>query len=864
MTDRLGTMTLEDLDAALQELGGRVDFPETPNDLPAAVEEEVAGIEPPAPFGPSRRGHGSRFPWRRVVGIAAALAVAAAAIGITANALRHVQRTPPVTPPPTGGRIVFVRAGGVIEEVAGREAPSRSQIFIMNADGSGLRPLTSTSMWVGEAALSPDGRTIVFSAVDRVPGSQPTQSIFLMSADGTGLTRLTECRAPDCSLDHWPAWSPDGTQVAFVRGGGEVPQLMIMGADGSGLRRVPVTSHGRPVWSPDGTSILMGPLYTNNPRSRPQFVTVDPVTGRATTIEWDPGLQPPLYPGEAAWAPDGSLIAFNGRETSWTLYVMRPDGTDVRQVLLDCTAIGIIPIGGECDHIDVAWSPDSRHILLSGAGAFGGDLYVVDPDGTHFRHLTSGPDQDSSPTWQIAAPPLPVGSTCPPIPIQASFLPPGIDGTQQTGPAPGAPQADRGQQVVHYTDGASRSVEIRRPATTTMDLNGERPEVTVLGSVTDEIGPAERGSDHLIVRFSYRSGLGLNDRCDRYSVEGYGLREDELIRVAEGLQPAGSDVPPPTTEPPPPTGGLIAFERENGEYSSIWTVDPEGGEPTLLVDQIRAAWAGGGFSLSPRQPAWSPDGTKIAVLTLRQGGTDEIDLLELWVMDSDGGNPTTIFGFEPGSLGAGPPVWAPDGTSIAMATGSSQYGGLYVGPYPDPNGQLASVASVSDIVRDADPSSCAIRTPAWSPNGTTIAFTLGCELPWPGPEPGIYVVSPGGTDLRRVGPANTPRDSIHSVAWSPDGASLLYVLGNFGTSTVHLLDLATGDVTDVPIGPGDQQGTIESVAWSTDGTRLVYSMDVNDGNGFDLWTANVAGTDQVRLTTGPGDDLSPSWGSVPS
>src|SRR5206468_2542848 len=129
-------------------------------------------------------------------------------------------------------------------DVGGRDLPSRSQLYEMNADGSGLRPLTSTGMWVAEAALAPDGASIVFSARDPIPGSLPSQSMFVMNADGTGVTRLTTCRPPDCLLDQSPAWSPDGSRIAFLRMARSAPLLMVMRPDGSDLRGVPVASVG--------------------------------------------------------------------------------------------------------------------------------------------------------------------------------------------------------------------------------------------------------------------------------------------------------------------------------------------------------------------------------------------------------------------------------------------------------------------------------------------------------------------------------------------------------------------------------------------------------------------------------------------
>jgi hypothetical protein len=124
------------------------------------------------------------------------------------------------------------------------------------------------------------------------------------------------------------------------------------------------------------------------------------------------------------------------------------------------------------------------------------------------------------------------------LPFEPGYLPSGFDPEPVAGPAPGAPPAEEGQLVIHYTDGR-RSVEVRRPGTLFLELAQEddAPTIRVLDTRTADFGPVEPGGDRYIVQFFHPKGASLEDRCSLFSLNEEGLELDELLRVAEGLRP---------------------------------------------------------------------------------------------------------------------------------------------------------------------------------------------------------------------------------------------------------------------------------------------------------------------------------------
>jgi Tol biopolymer transport system component len=168
---------------------------------------------------------------------------------------------------PDGDRIVF-SAGG--------------DLYLVGSDGSGLQQLTSGSAIDAFPSWSPNGTTIAFSrgTSAMVFGGSDDSEIWTVPASGAAPTRLTNSPGEDSA----PAWSPDGTRIAYAHDG----TIQIMRADGSDTETLDIsmprstdsTGAFAPSWSPDGKRIA---ILTSISSVTGQIVGVDPEQGEAPT-----------------------------------------------------------------------------------------------------------------------------------------------------------------------------------------------------------------------------------------------------------------------------------------------------------------------------------------------------------------------------------------------------------------------------------------------------------------------------------------------------------------------------------------------------------------------------------------------------
>ncbi len=215
-------------------------------------------------------------------------------------------------------------------------------IYSMRPHGGGVRNLTNDAHPDFQPAWSPDGTTIAFVSLH--VGSSHLNQLYTRDPHGGQRTRLTDLKAGNV-LE--PAWSPDGDRIAFyVSFGGAIDdEIYIVDADGSDLARITnnTRSDSNPAWSPDGTRLAFvrdGTISTMDP---------DGTDVQRLTPEGMLGFDP-------AWSPDGRRLAFIGRsvsgDSSYDLFKIGADGT--RLVRLDQT---------ERTESSPSWSPNGRRIV---------------------------------------------------------------------------------------------------------------------------------------------------------------------------------------------------------------------------------------------------------------------------------------------------------------------------------------------------------------------------------------------------------------------------------------------------------------------------------------------------------------------
>jgi Tol biopolymer transport system component len=211
-----------------------------------------------------------------------------------------------------------------------------------------------------------------------------------------GLRTIAPCTAggPTCAIAE-PAWSPDGTRLAFVRGfngGGGTERshmfLYVVAADGGRVRRLASCGgcgeqwESRLGWSPDGRWIAFS--RDAGPRGQESLWVVDAAGGKPHHLT---DCHASCADVEPTWSPNGQLLAFQHiaptRRASG-LYSIRPDGSGLKRISND--AVG-----------DPAWSPDGRRVAFD----LRDSVAIANANGSHFRVLFAGPrgTGPSNPSW---------------------------------------------------------------------------------------------------------------------------------------------------------------------------------------------------------------------------------------------------------------------------------------------------------------------------------------------------------------------------------------------------------------------------------------------------------------------------------
>jgi Tol biopolymer transport system component len=240
---------------------------------------------------------------------------------------------------PDGRRLAYMvwdSSGCTPESGSGCAVPD---VWTVGADGSGQRKVLDSAF---QPRWSPDGAKLLFQRVDQNP-DQASLGVCVARSDGTGARQLV--RAPLWASPRVPpAWSPTGRTILYGVGMDPV-RLHLLNADGR--RKRFLTVGVSPAWSPDGSRIAF---------TRPSAIWVIPSRGGRPRRVAAASLRHTLpFP---AWSPTGKQLAYNSGNR---LYVARVDGRSTKLVTQGATGT----FGGCCRVSPPVWSRNGRRLYYS-------------------------------------------------------------------------------------------------------------------------------------------------------------------------------------------------------------------------------------------------------------------------------------------------------------------------------------------------------------------------------------------------------------------------------------------------------------------------------------------------------------------
>ncbi|MBN1120579.1 MAG: PD40 domain-containing protein [Anaerolineae bacterium] len=246
---------------------------------------------------------------------------------------------------PDGSRIVFVS-----------DRNGDDDLFVMNADGSNQIQLTTSTALDHSPGWSPDGQRVVFSRESVNGADLLTFATSCMTTPGACEDNLSAITAGRYDLD--PTYSPDGARIAYASADspGMQSAIGIATSTGEGATILPGTdaADSYPAWSPDGTQLAFISNVFGDYDLWITFVPADATTGDVgSVIQITRSESSDIQP---VWSPDGKYIMFasdRGERVDFDLYLVPSDC--LVSSALTCDDATLIIVDSPGDDLDPAW-----------------------------------------------------------------------------------------------------------------------------------------------------------------------------------------------------------------------------------------------------------------------------------------------------------------------------------------------------------------------------------------------------------------------------------------------------------------------------------------------------------------------------
>ncbi|MCB2224509.1 MAG: hypothetical protein KQH83_10115 [Actinobacteria bacterium] len=213
--------------------------------------------------------------------------------------------------------------------------------------------------------------------------------------------------------------------------------------------------------------------------------------------------------------------------------------------------------------------------------------------------------------------------------------------------------------------------------------------------------------------------------------------------------------------------------------------------------------------------------------------TDDAGRFMVAVLDPTGGEVQHLT--DPETISPLMPQWSDTGDRIAFWNLDAS-GEEFVFTIDADGSGLTQVTDFSSAVAD------------WHPDGGSLVFNNDSEGEVQD-TPDVAVMNLDGTGFTQLVDSDPTLD--FGAHWSPAGDAILFLSDRTGAFAIHLLEVVSGEVTEVLSLPGLG---ISQANWSRDGSRIVFTTFAEGGANSDVWVAAADGSDPVQLTSNPGID----------